>query len=251
MSVTFTVITATFNRAATLVQALDSVASQQGVRVQHIVIDGGSTDGSLELLQARQDATGQPAVLVSEPDQGIYDALNKGLERATGDVVGFLHSDDWLSHPGVLARIAAAFADPRVEAVYGDLDYVSADGERVLRRWRSGNYTPARLAAGWMPPHPTLYLRRDLYLRHGGFDTAYSIAADYEFMLRLLGPGGVQPAYVPEVLVKMRWGGASNQSLGQVIRKSTEDLSALRRHRIGGWWTLLRKNLSKLPQFLK
>ena len=251
MSLSFSVITASYNRVGTLAQALDSVQGQQGVGVEHIVIDGGSTDGSLELLRSRPLP---PAVLVSEPDSGIYDALNKGLQRATGAVVGFLHSDDWLAHPRVLERVAAAFADPAVEAVYGDLDYVSADGGRVIRGWRSGAFEPVRLAAGWMPPHPTLYLRREVYQRLGGFDTGFQISADYEFMLRLLGPGpggSVRPAYLPEVLVKMRWGGASNRSLGRLIRKSREDYTALRRHGVGGLGTLLRKNLSKLPQFFK
>lgn len=256
---TFSVITASYNRVGTLAQALDSVQGQQGVTVEHIVIDGGSTDGSLELLRSRPVP---PAVLVSEPDGGIYDALNKGLQRATGSVIGFLHSDDWLTHPRVLERVAAAFAQPGVEAVYGDLDYVSADGGRVIRQWRSGAYEPGKLAAGWMPPHPTLYLRREVYQRLGGFDTSLRIAADYEFMLRLLteqkkvthsfSEKGVRHLfYVPEVLVKMRWGGASNRSLGRLIRKSREDLIALRRHGVGGLGTLLRKNLSKLPQFLK
>lgn len=245
MSLTVSVITASYNRAATLGQALDSVAQQQGVRVEHIVIDGGSTDGSVELLRA------QPGIakLVTEPDSGIYDALNKGLARATGEVVGFLHADDFFTHERVLERVAAAFADPAVEAVYGDLDYVTRDATRVIRRWRSGAYAPEKLAQGWMPPHPTLYLRRALYQRLGGFDTGFRIAADYEFMLRMFS-AGVRPAYLPEVLVKMRWGGESNRSLSRILRKSREDYAALRRHGVGGLWTLCRKNLGKLGQFL-
>lgn len=241
-----TVITAVLNRVATLAQALVSVQVQQGVRVQHVVIDGASTDGSLELLRDQGDRI---SVLVSERDEGIYHALNKGLACATGDIVGFLHSDDVYAHERVLARVVAAFTEPAVEAVYGDLDYVTADGTRVLRRWRSGSYTRGRLARGWMPPHPAFFARRCVYERFGTFDTAFRIAADYDWLLRVLGPGGVQPAYIPEVLVKMRWGGASNRSLGRLLRKSREDLLALRRHRIGGVGTLLLKNLSKLSQF--
>ena len=244
MPLTVSVITASYNRVGTLGQALDSVAQQQKVRVEHIVIDGGSTDGSVELLRA------QPGIakLVTEPDSGIYDALNKGLARATGEVVGFLHSDDYFAHSGVLARVASVFSDPAIEAVYGDLDYVSADTGRVIRRWRSGEYARERLAQGWMPPHPTLYLRRALYQRLGGFDTSFRIAADYEFMLRMFS-AGVRPAYLPEVLVKMRWGGASNRSLARILQKSREDYAVLRRHRVGGLWTLARKNLGKLEQF--
>jgi glycosyltransferase len=241
------VVTAVLNRAATLAEALASVQAQQAVKVQHVVIDGASTDGSLELLRAQG---GRISVLVSEPDEGIYHALNKGLAHATGDIVGFLHSDDVYAHERVLAHVAAAFDEPAVDAVYGDLDYVTADATHVLRRWRSGAYTPSRLAKGWMPPHPAFFARRSVYERLGTFDTAFHIAADYDWLLRVLGPGRVQPIYLPEVLVRMRWGGASNRSLGRLLRKSREDLLALRRHRIGGLGTLLLKNLSKLPQFV-
>lgn len=244
---TVSVITACFNRVGTLGQALASVQAQTGVAVEHVVIDGGSTDGSLELV--RKLGT-KVAKLVSEPDRGIYDALNKGLERATGDVIGFLHSDDWFPHPRVLERVAQAFADPAVEAVYGDLDYVTPDGTKVVRRWRSGVFRPERLGRGWMPPHPTLFLRRSVYTRLGGFDTGLAIAADYEFMLRLFKSRDVLHfSYIPEVLVKMRWGGASNRSLGRIWRKSREDLTAMRRHKVGGLGTLLLKNLSKIRQF--
>lgn len=246
MGLTISVVTAVLNRAATVPEALASMQAQRGVRIQHIVIDGGSTDGSLQLLRAQADRI---AVLVSEPDEGIYHALNKGLARATGDIIGFLHSDDVYAHDRVLARVAAAFANPAVEAAYGDLDYVTADASRVLRRWRSGAYERRRLARGWMPPHPTFFARRAVYERLGTFDTDFRIAADYDWLLRVLG-SGVQPAYIPEVLVKMRWGGASNRSLARLLRKSREDLLALRRHGIGGVATLLLKNLSKLPQFL-
>jgi glycosyltransferase len=247
MAPVVSVVTAVLNRAGTLGEALASVQAQQGVEVQHVVIDGASTDGSLQLLRAQRERI---AVLVSEPDEGIYHALNKGLALATGDIVGFLHSDDVFAHDQVLARVAAAFADPAVDAVYGDLDYVTPDATRVLRRWRSGPYARGRLARGWMPPHPAFFARRAVYERLGAFDTDFRIAADYDWLLRVLGSGRVQPAYIPEVLVKMRWGGASNRSLKRLLRKSREDLQALRRHGIGGVGTLVLKNLSKLPQFL-
>jgi glycosyltransferase len=246
MSPVVSVVTAVLNRATTVGEALASVQAQQGVQVQHVVIDGNSTDGTLAVLRAQAHRI---AVLVSEPDAGIYHALNKGLARATGDIVGFLHSDDVYAHDRVLANVAACFSQPAVEAVYGDLDYVTADATRVLRRWRSGIYARSRLARGWMPPHPAFFARRSVYERLGRFDTAFRIAADYDWLLRVLG-SGVQPAYLPEVLVRMRWGGASNRSLGRLWRKSREDLLALRRHRIGGVGTLLLKNLSKLPQFV-
>jgi glycosyltransferase involved in cell wall biosynthesis len=244
---TISVITAVFNRANTIAQALDSVQSQTWQRVEHIVIDGASTDGTLVFLEAQRERL---AVLLSERDAGIYDALNKGLARATGDVVGLMHSDDFYAHEGVLERVANAFADPEVDAVYGDLDYVAKDdAARVIRRWRSGICSPARLRWGWMPPHPTLYLRRRVIETWGGFDTSFRIAADYDAVLRYFWRGGIRSAYIPEVLVKMRVGGESNRSLPRILRKSREDLRALRNNGVGGMETLVWKNLCKVGQF--
>ena len=242
------VITAVYNNRETVSAALDSALRQSGVDIDLVVIDGGSTDGTLEVLRSY---TGKLDVLVSEPDQGIYDALNKGIQRASGDVVGFLHSDDLFAGAGVLSRVAAAFADPEVGAVYGDLVYVRKDNpDQVVRYWRAGVFSRRRLRWGWMPPHPTLYVRRHVYEQHGLFDTSFRIAADYDFILRTLGQAGVGVRYIPEVLVKMRVGGASNRSLRNILRKSSEDLRALRRNGVGGVGALMWKNLSKLPQFL-
>jgi glycosyltransferase len=242
------VITAVYNNLDTIAQALDSVLAQDHPDVELIVIDGGSTDGTQAVLRAYADRL---AVLVSEPDQGIYDALNKGIARAGGKVLGFLHSDDLFADSGVLSRIAAAFDEPSVEAVYGDLHYVRKDNpEQVVRYWRAGEFAGRRLGWGWMPPHPTLYVRRCVYEQIGLFDTSFRIAADYDFILRLLGREKRGVRYIPEVLVKMRVGGASNRSLRNIVSKSSEDLRALRSNRVGGVGALIWKNLSKLPQFL-
>jgi glycosyltransferase involved in cell wall biosynthesis len=241
------VITVTRNCVATVAGCLDSVAAQTYPHREHVVVDGASSDGTVELLRARAPTL---ARLVSEPDGGLYDALNKGLALAGGEVVGFLHADDVYAHEAVLERIAARFADPAVGAVYGDLEYVwNARPGRVARRWRSRPFAPRLLGAGWMPPHPTLYVRGDWYRRIGGFDTRYRIAADYHSVLRLFAEPGLNPAYLPEVLVRMRTGGASNRSLAALVRKSREDLDALRRTGQGGLVTLARKNLGKLGQF--
>ena len=212
-----------------------------------MVIDGASTDGTLRVLQECLNAH---TVWLSEPDNGIYDALNKGLARATGDVIGLMHSDDFFADARVLERVAAAFADPLVDAAYGDLDYVAKDDtSRIIRRWRSGDYTAAKLARGWMPPHPTLYLRRSVIERWGGYDTRYKIAADYDAILRYFGQGQIRAAYIPHVLVKMRVGGESNRSLAKIWLKTREDYSALRRNGVGGVGALAWKNLGKLGQF--
>lgn len=154
-------VTAVYNRHGTLAASLASAARQSHWDVEHIIQDGGSTDGTLDVIAAAQHSRMR---VVSRRDGGIYDALNRGIARATGDAIGFLHSDDTLAHAHVLERVAEALADPAVDGVYGDLDYVAAnDTGRVIRRWRSGPYDPSRLRLGWMPPHPTLYLRRCVY----------------------------------------------------------------------------------------
>ena len=242
------IVTAVWNRAATIGQAIESVQAQSYANIEHVIQDGVSTDGTLDVVQRL--ATPQTSI-ESTPDKGIYDAINKGIARATGDVIGLMHSDDFLAHDQVIERIAKAFEDPNVDAVFGDLDYISAsDPSRIIRHWKTGAFTPARLARGWMPPHPTLYLRREVFEQHGVYDTSFRIAADYDAILRYFGTAGIRSAYLPEVLVKMRVGGESNASLGRIMRKSREDLRALRRNQIGGIGALALKNISKIKQFL-
>ncbi|MCC5973735.1 MAG: glycosyltransferase [Rubellimicrobium sp.] len=243
-----TIVTAVYNREATVGQAIRSVATQDHPDIEHLVVDGASTDGTLEAVKA---AHHPGMVVVSEPDGGIYDALNKGIARATGDVVGLLHSDDFFADTLVLSRVARAMEETGAEAAYGDLDYVSAsDPTRVIRHWRAEPFSPRLLRRGWMPPHPTLFLRREVFERLGAYDTSYRIAADYEAILRWFGRGGITSAHIPEVLVKMRVGGESNRSLSRILRKSREDLRALRENRIGGLGVVAMKNLTKLPQFI-
>ena len=174
------------------------------------------------------------------------------MARASGDIIGLLHSDDIFADPNVLADVAATFAASHADAVYGDLDYIANDDSgRIIRHWHAGTYHPGRLKRGWMPPHPALFLRRAVIEKHGGYNTNLSIAADYDAILRWFGTGRITAAYLPRVLVKMRVGGESNRSLARIVRKSREDLHALRANRIGGVPALAWKNLSKLPQFLK
>ena len=236
-----------YNNVETIGDAIESVLAQDYPDVERIVIDGGSTDGTLELIQKYSDRL---SIVVSEPDGGIYDALNKGIRLATGDVVGFLHSDDVFADKSVLSRIAAGFREPGVDAVYGDLVYVKKSApDQIVRYWKAGEFRSGRLRWGWMPPHPTFYVKRAIYTKMGAFDTNFRIAADYECMLRLLGRAKIRSSYVPSILVKMRLGGASNRSLKNLIRKSVEDYKALRLHDIGGMGALAWKNLSKLRQF--
>lgn len=243
-----TVITAAYKSKATVGEAIASVAAQTYPDVEHLVVEGGSDDGTLEVIER---AGHDRMRLISEPDEGIYDALNKGVRNASGDVIGFIHSDDFLAHDGVLAQIAAAFADPAVEAVFSDLVYVSqADTSRVIRHWSTGAFHPRRLKYGWMPAHPTLYLRREVYERFGTYDKNLGISADYDFILRYFSQAIGRSVYIPEVLYKMRVGGVSNRNWAKIRQKMEEDMLAIRRNRVGGLHTLAFKNLSKVGQFL-
>ncbi len=243
------VLTVVYNRVDTIATAIQSVTNQIYPNVEHVVVDGDSSDGTLSIINANK----RPAMLVfSETDDGIYDALNKAIALSSGDIIGIMHSDDFFAHNQVLSKIAEFFTDPKIDAVYGDLDYISAsDLNHVLRRWKAGSFASAKLNRGWMPPHPTLFIRRRVVEAWGGYDIRYRISADYDAMLRYLVKGQIKVAYIPEVLVKMRVGGESNRSLGRILLKSREDLQAIRRNGVGGVGTLAWKNLSKLYQFFK
>ena len=248
------VITVCYNAASTLKDAVESVLGQTSppdvpFDLEYIVVDGGSTDGTLELLAPYRDRI---ATLISEPDQGLYDAMNKGIQVATGDVVAILNADDVYASNDVLARVAATFRDSGANAVYGDLHYVAADDlSQVTRRWNAGTYTPGAFRRGWMPPHPALFVHRECYHRWGLFTLALRSAADYELMLRFIHRHGMTLAYLPEILVLMRAGGVSNVSLKHRIRAHREDWKAWR---MNGYhptvFTMLAKPLRKLPQFL-
>ncbi len=241
------VLTAVFNRVGSIAQAVKSVQSQTYNDVEHVVIDGASTDGTLEILHT---CLAPNSVLVSESDLGIYDALNKGFARASGEIIGMMHSDDFFADSQVLADVAMAFADPTVDAVYGDIEYVAKnDIHRVIRYWRAGEFDLKKLSWGWMPPHPSLFLRRRVIEQWGGFDTRFRIAADYDAILRYFGKGRIKALYIPRLLVKMRMGGESNGSLYRIMLKSVEDYQALRRNGVGGIGALTVKNMSKIKQF--
>jgi glycosyltransferase len=244
-----TIITVAYNSAETIGDTLRSVAEQTHGDVEHIVIDGGSTDGTMEVV--RREGL-HVSIVVSEPDQGIYDAMNKGMRLASGEFLGFLNADDMLASANVVQKIAEAGIDPVVGYVYGDLVYVRKDATtEVTRHWRAGTFTTGKLKFGWMPPHPTFYVRRSVAQRVGGFDVNFRVAADYDFMLRCLRGQSHQAAYLPDVLVRMRTGGVSNRSLPSLMLKSSEDLAVLRKNDAGGLATILCKNVRKLPQFLR
>lgn len=247
------IVTVCYNPGLTILSAINSVIRQTYSNIEYIIVDGGSSDGTLETVRSYG---GKISEFISEPDNGIYDAINKGIRLCSGNVIGFVHADDELKDANVIADIVHVLDSTRHDGVYGDLLYVSRDRpNEVIRYWKSGCFSLEKLGKGWMPPHPTLYLRREVYdracLPNGDyFDTSIKIASDYDFMMRLLGKMNVSLAYIPRVLVSMKAGGTSNNSLRNMVRKSYEDYISIRRNSIGGIATLIAKNLRKLPQFV-
>lgn len=240
------IVTAVYNRAGSILATLNSVVSQDYPDVEHVVQDGGSSDGTVELVEAFY---GDHIRLVSERDTGVYDGLNRGISRCTGDIVGLLHSDDQFAYEKLLSDIAKIFQDPSIDGIYGDLDYVSSKNQNiVVRHWVSGAFTKSSLRYGWMPPHPTVFVRRSVYERFGKFDTRFRVSGDYDAMLRFFQNDELNFAYLPRVMVRMATGGISNGSFINMLRKSREDLQIARRNKVGGVITIFAKNLRKLPQ---
>jgi glycosyltransferase involved in cell wall biosynthesis len=249
LEVKISIITATYNSGKTIESAVQSVLSQSYPNIEHLIIDGASRDNTVELITKYQQD--HPNLrLISEPDKGIYDALNKGVQLATGDIIGFLHSDDFFENATIIEQIVNTMLEHNNDGVYGDLKYVSAENpEKTIRFWKSRPFKVSLLKKGWMPAHPTLFLKRRVYQKHGHFDLDFKIAADYDFMLRILKDDTLKFTYLPTVVTRMRVGGASN-ALGNIRQKMKEDLKALKKNQFGGISTLARKNLSKISQFL-
>ncbi|MCF8295383.1 MAG: glycosyltransferase [Bacteroidales bacterium] len=245
--VKISIITICYNSAHSIADAVNSVLSQTYPNIEYIVVDGKSKDNTVEIIQSFGDRISK---FISEPDKGIYDALNKGVRMATGDVIGFMHSDDLFANDQIIEKVAHLFETNSTQSVYGDLQYVyKTDTNKVLRYWKSGEFSLQKLRMGWMPPHPTFYVRKSVYDAYGDFQIRYKIAADYDTMLRFLGKHQITTQYLPEVMVKMRVGGASNRSIKNIILKMQEDWDAIRGNQFGNIFTLLFKNLRKLNQF--
>lgn len=246
------IITVTYNSAATLTRALRSVQRQTYSNIEHIIVDGESADATLPII--RDYAAGNSNVrYISEPDQGIYDAINKGIRMATGDIIGILNSDDCLADQDVISTIVKTFQETSADITYGDLvycRYTDIDRElHVVRNWISNPFHSHDLSLGWMPPHPTLYCKKSVYEEVGKYKLGLKISADYDFILRAFSQEKYKKVYIPKNLINMSMGGVSNRNLRSIIRKTKEDCLVMKQNNMPVLCTVLCKNLRKVGQF--
>ena len=243
------IIIATFNRDHFIESCVLSILRQTIKDIEIVIIDGRSTDSTFDKLQPLIE-NNQNIKFYSESDLGIYDALNKGIEKANGNIIGFVHSDDILFEANIIERIVNTLQNSEIDGVYGDLEYVHrSDVNMVLRYWKSCPFNNQLLKKGWTPPHPSLYLKKEVYNKHGKFNLEYKISADYDFILRIFKDDSLKFEYIPRVITRMRTGGISNKNIKNILIKTFEDFKVIRKNKIGSIGTLLRKNTSKIKQF--
>lgn len=239
-------ITVCFNAENTIARCIESVINQNFKNVEYIIIDGKSTDNTAKIIKKYENNI---SIFVSEPDGGIYDAMNKGIKLATGQVIGMLNADDFFADDFVLSDIAAAFDNEKTDIIYGDLDFIDSQG-KIIRKWRSCVYKSNMFNKGWMPPHPTFYCRKNLFDKLGLYSLYYGTAADYELMLRFIHANKIVPVYIQKVMIKMNIGGASNKSYINRVKALLFDFKAMNSNGIlFPPITLLLKPLRKIGQY--
>lgn len=242
------IITVCYNRASVIQKAIESVLAQTYKNIEYIVVDGASTDGSMKVIESYKNRIQR---IVSEPDHGMYEAINKGIRMATGDVVGLMHSDDYFYDNQTVESIAQAFEESGADLVYGNGVYVEHDRtERMVRKWISGEYQRKKVARGWLPLHPTVYIRREKMEELGLYNESFHIAADSELLVRYLYKADLKVHYLNRYITVQRMGGLSTCTQ-HCKEKWSEDLRMYRMHGIPSYYALCRKVLSKIPQFLK
>jgi len=245
-----TIITVCLNSAKTIEDTIRSVLSQDYEGIEYLVVDGGSADGTLDILKKYHDRIQK---YISEPDNGIYDAMNKGIKLAAGEILGFLNSGDVYVDQTVIGQIVKSIQTHNADCCYGDLEYVAENNpNRTVRRWKSQLYRDGLFEKGWHPPHPTFFAKKSIFDKYGGFDLSYDIGADYELMLRFLKKHGIKSCYIPDVLVRMRNGGKSNKNLWQIIKANMECYRAWKRNGLEiSPLIMLKKPASKLIQYAR
>lgn len=219
------IITTTYNNADMLKEIAARVAKQDYENIEYVIVDGASKDNTIAVIKELENQFGDRLKWISEPDQGIYDAINKGVKLASGEIIGMMF--DQFASEDVISQMVEAISRSGADGVHGDLDYVN--GDRIVRHWSMGE---GSLRSGWMPGHPTMYLKKDVYETYGLYKTDYRIAADYEFMVRILKDKQVKLCYIPKVLVKMYYGGTSTEGAGSYIRSFKESYRALRENKV-------------------
>ena len=244
------IITVSFNSAKTIKETIESILIQDYNNIEYIIIDGGSSDETIDIVKSYSEKI---SYFISEKDNGIYDAMNKGIKAATGDIVGILNSDDFYPNSFVLSNVAKSFKKYNCDAVYGDLVYVKEkDTTQIKRYWQAGNYNTSKIKNGWMLPHPTFFVKKVMYDRYGLYNTDLKSAADYEMILKLLYKENISVHYIPMILVKMRMGGASNSTFLNRIRANKEDGLAWTKNQLNKpMFVRIKKPLQKVIQFFK
>jgi glycosyltransferase involved in cell wall biosynthesis len=241
------IITVCYNSSKTILDTIKSVNYQSYKNIEHVFIDGFSSDNTLELIKLNSKKRN---LIISEEDSGLYDAINKGILNSTGDIIGILHSDDLFSSSEIISDLIEKIQDENLDGVHGDLYYVDKKNtKKIIRFWKSCEFKSRLLRKGWMPAHPTLFLKKEVYLKHGVFDKSFKIAADYDFMLRIYKDYDLKFGYLPKVVTKMRVGGVSNRGITNIIKKTKEDYRALRSNNVGGIFSVVLKNTTKIKQF--
>ena len=246
------IITVTYNNVSVINDCLDSVKLQNYNNIEHIIIDGGSTDGTLQYLQSKR---AEFKTLISEPDNGIYDAMNKGIKYSTGDIVGFLNSDDFYANNEVISKVVSEFEkESNLQACYSDSIYINKKfTSKIVRYFKSCEFRHGLFSKGWCPPHPTFFVKKSIYESYGYFDLNYNIASDIDLMMRFLEIHKIRSKYVPEVWVKMRMGGTTNKSLKNILKQNFEILNSLKKNKLefSPLVFFIHKMISRSRQFIQ
>ena len=242
------ILTCVLNNERFIDEAIKSFQKQSYENKEHVIIDGGSTDETVSIIKKLKNNS---TIFISSNDNGIYDAINKGVNLASGDIIGILHSDDFYDNESVISQVIEVFKKTNSDLVYGDLVYVTKNKNLNIRYWQAGLFLDENIRKGWMPPHPTVFVKKKIFEKIGNYNTDYRISSDYDFLIRALTNKEIKKQYIKKTLIKMRIGGTSNKSILNLFKKTFEDYKIIKKNKIGGFLTLLNKNFLKIRQFYK